>query len=78
MRNSRSSRRDFLKTVAALAVSGKALARPREPLPRRVLIVGGGLAGLAVLDALKAAGRPAVLRYRVRAPRRNTDHEIAE
>lgn len=61
MRNSRSSRRDFLKTVAALAVSGKALARPREPLPRRVLIVGGGLAGLAVLDALKAAGRPAVL-----------------
>jgi monoamine oxidase len=56
-----SSRRDFLKTVAGLAVSGKLLAQSRGPLQRPVLIVGGGLAGLAVLDALKAAGRQAVL-----------------
>ncbi|WP_275100299.1 flavin monoamine oxidase family protein [Sedimenticola hydrogenitrophicus] len=56
-----SSRRDFLKTVAGLAVSGKSLARTHGPLQRPVLIVGGGLAGLAVLDALKAAGRQAVL-----------------
>jgi len=56
-----SSRRDFLKAVAGLAVAGQSLARSHGPLQRPVLIVGGGLAGLAALDALKAAGRQAVL-----------------
>lgn len=56
-----SSRRDFLKAIAGLALSGTSLARTSGPLQRPVLIVGGGLAGLAVLDALQAAGRPALL-----------------
>lgn len=55
------SRRDFLKAVAGLALTGNSLAGTRGPLQRPVLIVGGGLAGLAVLDALQAAGRQAVL-----------------
>lgn len=56
-----SSRRDFLKAVAGLALTGNSLAGTRGPLQRPVLIVGGGLAGLAVLDALQAAGWPALL-----------------
>lgn len=61
MSHSSASRRHLLTAVAALAVSGAPRARAGAPLRQPVLIVGGGLAGLAVLDALKAAGRQAVL-----------------
>lgn len=61
MSHSSASRRDLLTAIAALAVSGPSRARAGAPLRQPVLIVGGGLAGLAVLDALKAAGRQAVL-----------------
>ncbi len=52
-------RRKLLKVIAGLAVAGRAVgATEGRDGNRRVLVVGGGLAGLAVLDALVAAGLP--------------------
>lgn len=51
-------RRKLLKVIAGLAVAGPALGGNKgRDRGQRILIVGGGLAGLAVLDALVEAGQ---------------------
>lgn len=55
-------RRKLLKVITGLAVAGGAFGRNKGPEGRRrILIVGGGLAGLAVLDSLTEAGHTARL-----------------
>jgi monoamine oxidase len=56
------ARRKLLKLIAGLAAIGRAAGGDdRQDPGRRILVVGGGLAGLAVLDALVKGGHSARL-----------------